>query len=147
MEQIISHALEGFSAASVGLISGMIISLAVWISRVVTRPIKQLAKSIQQIAPLQQELDEIKDDVRGLVEASNTRTKQNCRQDDGLQALLHGQIYYLSKAALERQCISEEELDNLEHYYKPYVEGGGNGIAKTYIEACRRLPLRKECDG
>lgn len=69
------------------------------------------------------------------------------RQDlshDAYLALLHDRIYQCCKRYLERGCVTDHELKNLEYLFEPYEKSGGNGTAKKMYMDCQNLPLQTE---
>lgn len=55
----------------------------------------------------------------------------------------HDRIVYLGLLYIERGSISKDEYENLHDYlYLPYVELGGNGVAKKIMDTVKTLPIR-----
>ena len=58
-----------------------------------------------------------------------------------LIGLAHDRILSLTDALVNRGNITLKEKRNLEYFYKPYKEAGGNGDCKIGYEACQKLEV------
>lgn len=61
-----------------------------------------------------------------------------------LVALAHDRILTLSKEAIAKGYISQDDYDNLAQMVEPYFEAGGNHLAKKYWEEVKNLPIKDE---
>lgn len=61
-----------------------------------------------------------------------------------LVALAHDKILTLSKEAIAKGFISQDDYDNLSQMVEPYFEAGGNHLAKKYWETVQTLPIKEE---
>ena len=56
----------------------------------------------------------------------------------------HDRILYLGMHYIERGLITHDEFENLnEQLYKPYLEMGGNGMARRIMEDVGKLPVTR----
>lgn len=60
-----------------------------------------------------------------------------------LVALAHDKICYLSKQFLKDGEISQDDYDNLAQIVEPYIEAGGNHLAKKMWEEVQKLPIKE----
>ena len=75
---------------------------------------------------------------------SSDREKDALTQ--GVLSLLHSRLYDLARETIRRNGITEDELDELENLYRPYVGLGGNGTGLQLYERAKRLPLIDESE-
>lgn len=68
----------------------------------------------------------------------------NSAEKNLLIALAHDRILILSKEAIAKGYISQDDYDNLAQMVEPYFEAGGNHLAKKYWEEVQKLPIREE---
>lgn len=61
-----------------------------------------------------------------------------------LIALSHDRILTLSKEAIAKGYISQDNYDNLAQMTEPYFQAGGNHLAKKYWEEVQTLPIRDD---
>lgn len=55
------------------------------------------------------------------------------------------EIVFFGMKFLERGYITTEEYDSLKNeIYGPYIEMGGNGLAKKMMEEIEKLPIKKD---
>jgi hypothetical protein len=58
-----------------------------------------------------------------------------------LLGLGHDRIVYLCLKYISAGCVTSDEFENLHDYlYVPYVDMGGNGSARKYMEEVKKLP-------
>lgn len=59
-----------------------------------------------------------------------------------LMGLAYDKIIWLGMAYLDKGSITKDEYEDFSKYlYEPYIELGGNGIAKRIMEEVSKLPL------
>ena len=58
-----------------------------------------------------------------------------------LLGVLQDRIFWLCNKYLDRGSISSEEMRTLLALYEPYIELGGNGVAKALKEEVDELPI------
>lgn len=62
-----------------------------------------------------------------------------------LLGIAHDRIIQLCEPILKRGYITKEEYENIVNCLGiPYVECGGNHLAKKMLEDCKKLPLKEE---
>jgi hypothetical protein len=62
-------------------------------------------------------------------------------QHKALLAILQDRIYWLCSKYIDRGSITKEELRVLLQMYEPYIDMGGNGVAKSLKEEVDNLPI------
>lgn len=78
----------------------------------------------------------------GLWAFLKSRTEQNQAEDELLRTLVRAHIIEKGERYLERGYIlSGEYSDFYEELYAPYLELGGNGLAKHIFERVEKLPM------
>ena len=61
-----------------------------------------------------------------------------------LMGLAYDKIIWLGMAYLDKGSITKDEYEDFNKYlYEPYIELGGNGIAKRIMEEISKLPLSR----
>lgn len=78
------------------------------------------------------------DDITHNVEAKNELI------EDALLAILHDKIYVTGSRILKEGSITTEDINNLDHLYKPYKALGGNGTCEKIMNEINDLPLKVE---
>lgn len=86
------------------------------------------------------EREEIKATLGELCEAMKKMEEKESVRDDALMAILHDKIYKQCIQVLEDGGATAEELNNLEHLYKPYRQLGGNGTCEKLYNEVQELP-------
>lgn len=61
-------------------------------------------------------------------------------QDEGVKALLHDRIYSEYNECLKKGYATVDDIENLEHLYKPYHALGGNGTGTELFERIKKMP-------
>ena len=77
------------------------------------------------------------------------QTKRNKKSATSqmLVGLVQDQIVTRGRTYLARGWVTAEEYDNFVRYlYKPYVAGGGNGLAEKIMKDVQRLPMHEPRD-
>lgn len=59
----------------------------------------------------------------------------------GVRAVLHLELYKECQRLMERNCVSTEELKNVERIYENYHKLGGNGTGTALYERILKLPI------
>ena len=59
----------------------------------------------------------------------------------GLLAILHDRVFQACMFSIEKESISYDELENLEHLYRGYSGLGGNGTCETLMLKVRDLKI------
>lgn len=65
---------------------------------------------------------------------------------DSVKSLLGIQIRNQCEKAIERKCISIEELQQIQEMNNNYMKIGGNGFVKTLMKKVEALPIIVEGD-
>lgn len=60
-----------------------------------------------------------------------------------VKAVTHDALFKQCRYIQEKEQITENELDNLEHLYNAYHGLGMNGTGETMYNRCKELPLSK----
>ena len=68
----------------------------------------------------------------------------NSAEKNLLIALSHDRILTLSKEAIAKGYISQDDYDNLAQMTEPYFQAGGNHLAKKYWTEVQTLPIRDD---
>lgn len=68
----------------------------------------------------------------------------NSAEKNLLIALSHDRILALSKEAIAKGYISQDDYDNLAQMTEPYFQAGGNHLAKKYWAEVQTLPIRDD---
>lgn len=90
----------------------------------------------------------IQPEVKQNEEINNINSKLDniLEQLDGMKkvhkSLLHHEVFVTAKKAIDNQCISSMELQNLDELYKEYKNLDGNGTAERLYEEAKKLELR-----
>lgn len=84
----------------------------------------------------------------GLWAFVKTRTDQNQAEDELLLTLVRAHIIEKGERYIERGYIlAGEYSDFYEELYAPYLELGGNGLAKHIFERVEKLPMLPDGSG
>lgn len=59
----------------------------------------------------------------------------------GVLAILHDRLWLACTYYIKNDCITAEEMKNLEYLYKGYAGLGGNGTGKELYERCKKLRI------
>lgn len=70
------------------------------------------------------------------------RKKKPNNETQLLLALAHDKIVFLCKECINKQCMTQDEYDNILQLYTPYRNAGGNHLAKKYFEEVEKLPIK-----
>lgn len=81
-----------------------------------------------------------------LIKYFTTRRKPS-PSDKLLVALAQDRIVDIGSECIEHGYITREQITILTNIITPYRELGGNGLADSMMERCKRLPLREEEKG
>mgnify|MGYP001157446513 FL=1 len=65
---------------------------------------------------------------------------------DGIQALLRTEILRIHSTAMEYQCISFTQKENITHMYKAYKDLGGNGVVERMMPSLDALKVVSDID-
>lgn len=75
------------------------------------------------------------------------RSKRLSAEGRLTRSLAHDRICELGKEYIAQGYISPDDFHNLHDYlYMPYLELGGNGVAKRIMEEVKNLPLKEDDD-
>ena len=61
----------------------------------------------------------------------------------GLLAILHDRLYQACMHYLDKGCIDDDALENLENLYTSYHALGGNGTGTELYNRAKALPIRR----
>ena len=61
----------------------------------------------------------------------------------GLLAILHDRLYQACMHYLDKGCIDDDDLKNLEYLYTSYHALGGNGTGTELYNRAKALPIRR----
>lgn len=64
----------------------------------------------------------------------STRKKKRSAEAEGILALLHNELYPAIEKVHFRGVVGYDELENIDHLYKPYIKLGGNGTLQRRYE-------------
>lgn len=70
--------------------------------------------------------------------------KLNVTTNEGILASLHDRLFFLCDKAVERGCLSSNEMATIEQIYKSYHKIGGNGEGTIKYEAVKKLKIVSE---
>lgn len=62
-------------------------------------------------------------------------------QKEANKALLHDRLFEACLLCIKQQYVTPEELDNIDHMFKPYELLGGNGTVKKLVKDVKHLPI------
>ena len=78
-------------------------------------------------------------------EAQKDKIEAECREQElikaGVIAILHDRIYQVCQYHIQNNCISIQDLDNLEYLYQGYRGLGGNGTGEELYKRCKSLRI------
>ena len=75
---------------------------------------------------------------------TNNAKAKNELIEEAMLAILHDRIYTTGSQIIKEGSISTEDINNLDHLYKPYRALGGNGTCERIMGEISKLPLKVE---
>lgn len=82
--------------------------------------------------------------VQYIVQTIKERKGTDSSEKKLLIALSHDRIVFLSKSAIEKGYISQDDYDNLAQMTEPYFQAGGNHLAQKYWSEVQKLPIKED---
>lgn len=97
--------------------------------------VKKAVSAVRQV--LEEPISEVNEKL------NNIEQKQELIKQ-GTLAILHYRIYEDANKYISQGYITTEQIDDLEHLFKPYKALGGNGTAESLYKKCLDLPLKNK---
>lgn len=97
--------------------------------------VKKAVSAVRQV--LEEPISEVNEKL------NNIEQKQELIKQ-GTLAILHYRIYEDANKYIAQGYITTEQIDDLEHLFKPYKALGGNGTAESLYKKCLDLPLKNK---
>lgn len=78
--------------------------------------------------------------IKALKEKQKEQQERQGAIENGLQALLHSELYKECEGCEKKGFATVDDLKNIEYLYNPYHALGGNGTGTTLYERVKQLP-------
>ena len=88
----------------------------------------------------------MKKDRKERIKKAEEESKEQDLIKEGVLSLLHDRIYQACQYHISKECVTVQDLNNLEYLYRGYRGLGGNGTGEELYKRCKSLRIIQSDD-